>query len=397
MLLPNAYPEGRIYMLKDTNFKRADLFLDGLCGSLVPSNDLIIMKDHRLLHRYICGCSDWETQSPPSEDTLYFMYSASKPITCTAALMLWERGLFSLDDPLYLYLPEFRDMLVTFTDTDGKKKNRPARSPILIRHLFSMTAGLNYNTEAAPIREARTKYAPECPTREIVRAIAKVPLSFDPDERWQYSLCHDVLAALAETVAGVPFRKFVSDNIFAPLKMENSYFGYDSSILPRIAPQYMYYDDEKAFRPVEKENEYIFGSEYDSGGAGIISTTEDMARFADMLACGGTAPDGTVLIRENTVRMMSTNALSEEKLASFDWSQYRGYSYGLGVRTLITKEFGALSSIGEFGWAGAAGAYMLCDPTEHLSIFCARHMLNNKEPLITPTLRNLVYECLHGE
>lgn len=384
-------------MLTEIKFKKVDKFLDGLCGSLVPSNDLIIMKDHRLLHRRICGYSDYEAQIPPSEDTLYFMYSASKPVTCTAALMLWERGLFSLNDPLYLYLPEFKDILVTFTDTDGKKKNRPARHPILIRHLFSMTAGLNYNTEAAPIREARAKYAPECPTREIVRAIAKIPLSFDPGERWQYGLCHDVLAALAEAVTGVPFRKLVAESIFAPLGMNSSYFGYDDSLLPEIAPQYMYYDDAKTFRQVEKKNDYIFGSAYDSGGAGIVSSTEDMARFADMLACGGTAPDGNVLIRKDTIRMMSTNTLNEEMLGSFDWSQYRGYGYGLGVRTLITKELGSLSSIGEFGWAGAAGAYMLCDPTERLSVFCSRHMLNNKEPLITPTLRNLVYECLREE
>ncbi len=373
------------------DFTKVDEFLDGLIGTLVPSNDLIIMKDHKVIHRHICGYSDFEEKLPLTGDELYFMYSATKPVTCAATMILHERGLFSLDDPLYEYLPEFRDMNVLFTDSDGKKKSRPAETHITVRNLFSMTAGLDYNIQASPVRAARESTAPECPTREIVRAIAKSPLSFDPGTRWQYSLCHDVLVALAEVLCGIPFRDFVQTNIFDPLGMKDSYFWYDEDMLKRIAPQYMYYDDAEEFRKVKKENEYIFGTRYDSGGGGIISCTEDMAKFADMMASGGTTSDGTRIIRPETIRLMNTNMLTPELMRDFNWEQYRSYGYGLGVRTLITKDTGAASSIGEFGWAGAAGSYMLCDPIEKLSIFCSRHMLNNKEPFITPKLRNLVY------
>lgn len=376
------------------DFKEVDSFLDGLIGKLVPSNDLIVMRDHKLLHRHICGYSDYEENIALTGDEMYFMYSASKPVTCAAAMILYERGLFSLDDPLYEYLPEFRDMSVTFTDTDGKKKNRPAKTHITIRHLFSMTAGFDYNTQASPLRAARESTAPECPTREVIRSLSAVPLSFDPGTRWQYSLCHDVLVAFTEVLCGVPFRDFVRSNIFDPLGMKNSCYGYDNSMLERIAPQYMYYDDCNEFRKVKKQNDYIFGSRYDSGGAGIISTTADMAKFADMMACGGITPDGHRILRPESVKLMSTNVLTPELMQDFDWSQYRGYGYGLGVRTLITHDTGALSNLGEFGWAGAAGAYILCDPVEKLSVFCSRHMLNNKEPFITPRLRNLVYEAL---
>lgn len=376
------------------DFKKVDEFLDGLIGTLVPSNDVIIMKDHKLLHRHVCGYSDYESRIPLTGDELYFMYSATKPMTCAAALILYDRGLYSLDDPLYEYLPEFRDMQVTFTDTDGKKKHRPARTHITVRHLFSMTAGLDYNIQASPVRAAREATAPECPTREIIRALAKVPLSFDPGTRWQYSLCHDVLVAFAEELCGMPFRDFAKANVLDPLGMTDTYFFYDDAMLDRIAPQYRYYDDAEEFRKVPKENEYIFGTRYDSGGGGAISTTSDMARFADMMACGGSTADGHRILRPETVKLMSTNVLTPTLMETFDWEQYRGYGYGLGVRTLLTHDTGSLSSIGEFGWAGAAGSYILCDPKEKLSIFCSRHMLNNKEPFITPRLRNLVYESI---
>lgn len=377
------------------NFKKVDEFLDGLIGTLVPSNDLIVMQDHKCLHRHICGYADFEEKIPVAEDALYFMYSATKPVTCAAVMLLHERGLFALDDPLYEYLPEFRDMTVAFTDTDGKRKTRPARTHITVRHLLTMTAGLDYNIGAAPLRAAREATAPECTTREIVRAIAKSPLSFDPGTRWQYGLCHDVLVAFAEVLCGMPFRDFVKANFFEPLGMKDSYFWYDEEMLRRIVPQYMYYDADEEFRKVKKENEYIFGTRYDSGGGGMISCTEDMARFADMMASGGTTTDGHRILRPETIRLMYTNMLTPELMPDFNWDQYRGYGYGLGVRTLITHDTGALSSIGEFGWAGAAGAYIMCDPVEKLSVFCSRQMLNNKEPFITPRLRNLVYECIN--
>ena len=377
------------------NFKKVDEFLDGLIGTLVPSNDVIIMQDHKILHRHLCGYSDFEEKAPVKEDDLYFMYSSTKPVTCAALMILHEKGLFGLDDPLAEYLPEFSEMTVAFTDTDGKRKIRPAKTVMTPRHLFTMTAGLDYNIQASPMRIAREATAPECPTREIVRGIAKSPLSFDPGTKWQYSLCHDVLPALAEVLCGMPFRDFVQANIFDPLGMSNSYFRYDEDMLQRIVPQYMYYDADNEFRKVKKENEYIFGSRYDSGGGGMISCTEDMAKFADMMASGGTTADGQRIIRPETIRLMYTNMLTPELMTDFNWEQYIGYGYGLGVRTLITNEHGALSSIGEFGWAGAAGTYMMCDPVTKVSVFCSRQMLNNKEPFITPKLRNLVYEGIN--
>jgi len=259
-----------------------------------------------------------------------------------------------------------------------------------------MSAGIDYNNKASHLTFAKEATSPECPTREIVRAMSKSPLGFDPGTRFQYSLCHDVLAAFAEVVCGVPFRDFVQENFFDPLGMKDSYFWYDEKMLERIVPQYLYYDADEEFRKVKKENEFIFGSRYDSGGGGMISSTSDMAMFGDMMASGGTTKDGHRILRPETVRLMHTNMLTPELMPDFDWEQYVGYSYGLGVRTLITHDFGARSSIGEFGWAGAAGTYMMCDPEKKLSVFCSRQMLNNKEPFITPKLRDLVYECIYG-
>ena len=146
---------------------------------------------------------------------------------------------------------------------------------------------------------------------------------------------------------------------------------------------------------VGKKVSLVFGSRYDSGGAGITTSVSDYSKFASALACGGVGATGERIISPASIELMRTNQLSQEQKVSFNWSQLRGYGYGLGVRTMTDKALGgSIGSIGEFGWGGAAGATVLCDPSLKLSVFYTHHMLNPQEEYYQPRLRNVIYSCL---
>jgi len=162
----------------------------------------------------------------------------------------------------------------------------------------------------------------------------------------------------------------------------------------RMASQYVYNMETRTYAPKEG-NVYVLGSEYESGGAGLISTVDDYMRFADTLCGFGTSPDGVRILGKNSVRLMRRNHLTAETWPDFNWAHHGGYGYGLGVRTLVdSTRISTLSQDGEFGWSGAAGAYVIIDPENELTVYYAQHMLNSQEEYIHPRLRNAVYADL---
>ena len=161
----------------------------------------------------------------------------------------------------------------------------------------------------------------------------------------------------------------------------------------RLAMQYLN-EDAKGIRPIGAQNPYVLGPAYDSGGAGLVTTVDDYIRFADMLAMGGVGLTGERILSKATIDLMRTNHLNDAQMKDFCWIQMAGYGYGLGVRTMVDRTRGALSPVGEFGWGGAAGAYVLIDPDNRVTAYYAQHMLNNQEPYVHPRLRNLIYSCL---
>ena len=178
-------------------------------------------------------------------------------------MQLWEKGLFSLDDKLSEYMPEFNEMSVRVEG--GIKK---AERPILIKHLFKMTAGFDYNARLQSIKEAQAATGGRCPTREVMKYLAKEPLCFEPGEHWNYSLCHDVLAALVEVVSGMRFSEYVKKNIFNPLGMNHSTFLLPDCELDTLASQYRFDAETKKTVNCGKNIQgYKFGTEYESGGA----------------------------------------------------------------------------------------------------------------------------------
>ena len=353
-------------------FEKTKALCDYFLEMGVPGFDLNVWKDGKCILRYWNGYSDAENRIPMRGDELYNIYSCSKPITCTAALQLWEKGLYSLEDPLYKYMPEFREMTVRTEDGVRKTEN-----PILIRHLFEMTAGFSYDGNSPMLQRAKAETQGRCQTRELMRYLAQEPLLFEPGAQWRYSLCHDVLAALVEVLSGQRFEDYVKEHIFDPLGMTRSTFMLPDSDLGKIAAQYSFVQG-KRMRLGPEIWGYKFGSEYASGGAGCISTVDDYIRFTEALRAGET------LLKRDTVRLMATGRLSEAQNATYNKAATHGY--GLGVRT-------PKQPFTDFGWGGAAGAYLAIDIPHGISIYHAQHMLHSPNH----DLRNLVYEYVMAE
>lgn len=383
------------------NFEYMKNFMDSLTEWIIPGNSVVIYKDGKKVFEYSSGYSDLEKKIKKTGKEQLYIYSCSKVATVTAALQLYEQGKFLLSDPLYEYLPEFKKMYVK----DGDRI-KAAENPITIRDLFTMTAGLSYATNTPAFEKARKLTDGKMDTRTVIKCLAEEPLLFEPGARWNYSLCHDVLAVLAEVVSGMRFSEYMKKHIFEPLDMNNSYYHAPNDVI--ISPQYIYeiQDTKNIVELQQKEhtsgvvkraygNELVFGENYDSGGAGIITTVDDYAKFAAALANSGTGLNNNRILSSATVKLMKTNQLNEAQRKTMNWRRLRGYGYGLGVRTLIDKaESGSNSSIGEIGWGGAAGATIIADTEEKVALFYAHHMLNPQEEYYQPRLRNVLYSCL---
>ncbi|MBE6636549.1 MAG: beta-lactamase family protein [Ruminococcaceae bacterium] len=356
----------------------------------VPGCDFQVMQDHEVLFRYRSGTSDEKGVVPVSGQELYYMYSCTKPITCTAGMQLVEQGRLLLDAPVSTYLPEFRDAFVL---KDGQP-TAPSRT-MTVRHLFTMSAGFDYNWGKPPLK-ALLATNPHANTRTVVGTFIQSPLVFDPGERFQYSLCHDVLAAVIEVAAGMTFSDYLKRSIFEPLGMTHTGFFPTEAETAAMAAQFLF-QPPHTITPMEKVNSFRITDAYESGGAGLYSCLDDYARFADAMANGGIGVSGASILKPETIDQMRAPQLTKYLINdAFSIPAGPGYGYGLGVRTLIDRSRGQRSAIGEFGWDGAAGSYLMMDPTHRLSIVFLMHVRNWVLLLghSHAALRDLTYEAL---
>jgi len=377
------------------NFEPLTRFMDYMSRERTPGNAIMVYLGGKCVYRYACGYAELESKTPLTGEEFFNLYSCSKITTVTAGLQLLEKGRFLLTDPLYEYIPEFREMYVK---TPGGELVR-AKNPITIRDLFCMSAGFSYDLNSPGFQKARALTGGTMDTASVVRCIADDPLHYVPGTRWVYSIAHDVLAGLVSIIEGKKFRDYVKEAIFDPLGIENCVYHHTPRVRERMAAQYRYEpekgDSFDAFVNVGKDVAHVLGEEYDSGGAGITGTMPDYVKLLAALAGGGLGLNGARILSGGSVELLKLNQLSEAQMKDYNWETLAGYGYGLGVRTLTDKaSAGSVGNLGEFGWCGAAGSMALMDSKLGLAMFYVQHVLNPREEYYMPRLRNVLYSCL---
>lgn len=387
------------------NFQLMRDFLDHLTSWRIPGNVMVIYKDGEIVFEYTSGYSDIEKGEKMSFDKFFYIYSCSKITTTLCALKLLEKGLYNLDDPLYDFIPEYKEMYVKRENGDIIKS--PA--PITIRNLFTMTAGFNYNFNVHGIEKAGKITNGKYNTLKTIKCLAEEPLSFIPGEKWKYSLCHDVLGGFIEAVSGKTLAEYARDNVFEPLGIDAEYCMTEK-YRNNMAQQYRFADENSSENDIVKlqqssinmegghleiqgiTNSHMLGESYHSGGAGIVTAVPEYAKLMGTLANGGINKRGERIVERKTIELWRKNQLNQGQMKEFDWPQLKGYGYGLGVRTMIDPSKG--TPLGEIGWGGAAGANALIDVDNNIGFFYAHHMLNNQESYVQPKLRDILYECM---
>lgn len=380
------------------NFEPLKNFLDTCLPMLgIPGSDTVVYRGREEVFRYQSGYNDVELKTPVRPDAIYHMYSITKVSTCVAATQLIERGEIMITDPVSAYFPEFKNIQVKVKREDGTEEIRPAKNPLLIKHLLSMSSGLDYNLGRPGIKKVFEKTGGRCPTLDIVRALAEDPFIFDPGEDYTYSLSLDVIGGLVELVSGMKLSEYMKENIFDPLGMKDTSFTLDEAKADRLAVQYKYNSSTRTREVMGKyENPFRFGTEYESGGAGLYSTVDDQILLADALTHLGLGKSGNRILSEAATNLMRTNILSEKGFNTFNrrTSQCVGYGYGFGVRTnMYPERSGNLAAKGEFGWDGARLSYISSSPESKISVFHAEHM-GSFHGTVIPRLRNIICACM---
>jgi CubicO group peptidase (beta-lactamase class C family) len=363
----------------------------------IPGIVTLVYRRGELVHNKSYGLLGPDGIRPMRTDSIFRIYSMTKPITCTALLMLYEKGKLRLSDPVSRFLPAFRDLKVYAGSASAKDKqvNEPGASPTLelvdlsreitIHDLLTHTSGITSPwQEYGPVEELyrKNKIGWKRPLSEMVDDILRMPLAFQPGSAFRYGLSHDVIARLIEIISGLAFDRFLKEHIFEPLKMVDSGFYVPKEKHNRFAAMYGVIFPKKATRKnayelaVRGEVGWISDPEKDleyrkhkifRGGHGLVSTASDYFRFCRALLNQGEV-EGERILERNTVELMTTNHLPESLLPyEVNGRLNRGYGYGLGLRVLMDPAQRQIpGSVGEIGWAGLAGTYFWIDPAEEL-------------------------------
>lgn len=376
------------------NFSKLDSFMKKMPERGYPGCELAVAKDGEIVYRTGVGFSNGAKTKPVSNQDLYWIFSATKVITCIAAMRLWEEGKFDLNDPVSKYIPEFANVKVK--QEDGSLT--PAKNTMTLLHLFSMTGGLTYDLKDPILLRARTE---DASTLDVVRAMAEMPLSFEPGTHFQYSLCHDVLAGVVEVIAGMHFSAYLEQLLFKPLGIKDMGFRPTDEQRSRFVSMYKYESGLNQSTEIPLKNGYILTPDYDSGGAGLFASVDEYIKIIAVIANGGQTKDGYRILRPETIKMMTKNHLCDDALIDFISHHKRLYGYGWGLcgRVHMNDTVSlARSSVGEFGWDGAANAYVLIDPIKHVAIYFGTEIMNCSYGyrVIHSAIRDLVFEALEG-
>jgi CubicO group peptidase (beta-lactamase class C family) len=359
------------------------------------------------------GRADREREVPMAEDTIFRIYSMTKPITSVALMTLYERGYFQLQDPVHRVFPAWRAQRVWHSGSGDQLETVPAQRPISFRDLLCHTSGLTYGNALSslgapdsmhPVDAAyaklRVRRGRDETLSDFVEKLAHVPLRFQPGERWMYSYSTDVCGALVEALSGQRFDQFLQDTIFGPLGMRDTSFVVPSEKLPRFAACYRR-DDDKKLRLVDdpQNSQYARETSFLSGGGGLTSTMHDYHRFCEMLRRGGEL-DGARILGPRTLQMMHANHLpggrdlTQLAIGAFSETSNEGIGFGLGFASTIDPVAAGSPSRGDYYWGGAASTIFWVDPSADLVVIFLTQLLPSSTFNFRGQLKSLIYSAL---
>lgn len=363
----------------------------------------LVMRHGKIAWFKAQGMADREAGKPMRPDAMFRICSMTKPITSVAVMMLYEQGKFLLDDPISKYLPEFKNPKVLVKPASGEPYTIPATREITIRDLLRHTSGLTYNWNAdlGAIYEKENVASGLLPYNgtigDSVKNLASVPLLFNPGDRWEYSLSVDVLGHLVEVLSGRPLDEFFHAYIFEPLDMKDTYFYPPDSKLDRLATAYTYYPDKGLNRfpdtPI-REGSFVYSADYPSrgpkklfsGGAGLVSTAEDYARFCQMMLDEGKAGN-TRLLSRKTVELMT-----HDQLGKIGPDQAFGLGFGIeGTKGPLSE----LGSVGEYNWGGFFYTGFTIDPKEQMIVIFMAQLHPTGDLALDHEVNVLAYQAIN--
>jgi len=399
--------------LDSERLKRIDAHFAGyVADGRLPGWLLTVRRRGRLAHVARCGSRDLEAGLPVTDDTVWRIYSMTKPVTSVAAMMLYEEGRLGLTDPVSAFIPAFADVRVYAGGSDLRQVTVPAVEPVRIWHLLTHTAGLTYGFQRvhpvdAMYRAAGFEWGTPRGT-DLAQACdlwAAFPLLFQPGAEWNYSVATDVLGRVVEVASGQRLDEFFADRIFGPLGMTGTAFWAGPAARPRLAALYNSGPDGKAARLEAMGRWALKEPRMLSGGGGLVSTAADYDRFTQMLLHRPGSPagelDGVRLLSPRTVGYMGRNHLpGGVDLETFGRplfaeAPFRGVGFGLGFAVLIDPVPGkVVGSAGELSWGGAASTSFWVDREADLTVSFFTQLLPSSTYPIRPQLRQLVYQAL---
>lgn len=373
----------------------------------LPGWSVAVARHGRLVHVSHYGLADVEADEPVAGDTIWRIFSMTKPVTSVAALMLVEQGRIELTDPVSRYLPAFADLRVYTAGSASNPATVPVTEPMRVWHLLTHTSGLTYGFHHAhPVDEMYRLRGHELTSpvgMDLAAAcdeFAQLPLLFQPGTEWNYGVSTDVLGRVVEVASGRPLDEFFTEHIFGPLGMTDTGFHVPAADLDRLAALYVATTGGGLLRNATLSGMVTQPPTLLSGGGGLVSTLHDYHRFAQMLAAGGSL-DGARLLGTRTLRYATRNHLpGGADLDTFGRpifaeSAFAGVGFGLGFSVVVDPVAAKnLASPGEFAWGGMASTAFYVDPAEDVTVVFMTQLMPSSTYPIRPRLRALVNQAL---
>ncbi|HEY9524044.1 MAG TPA: serine hydrolase domain-containing protein [Thermopolyspora sp.] len=373
----------------------------------LPGWLVLVSRRGEIAYLSTYGARDIESGAPVETDTLFRIYSMSKPITSVAAMMLYEEGALSLTDPISRFIPSFADMRVYDKGSAIKPITHPAAEPVRVWHLLTHTSGLTYGFHRVSVvdeiyREAGFDQGMprDLDLAQVVDRWAELPLLFEPGSQWNYSVSTDVLGRVVEVASGLPLDRFLAERIFGPLGMTDTGFSIDAANADRMAS--LYGANHRGLAVPINAEDPLRQPKALSGGGGLISTAGDYHRFTQMLLRGGEL-DGVRLLGPRTVAYMTRNHLPGgadlEQIGRPLYAEvsYSGVGFGLGF-AVVDDAAKHKSTVPEglFNWGGAASTAFWVDPAEQVTVVFLTQLIPSNSHPIRPYLQQLVYQAIVG-